>query len=288
MKKFLFYSVAQLIYRDGEGAGEGAAGTGEGIGEGTGEGTGEGISEDTGTGDGNDPITFSEKQQEKVNKLLAADRRKFEAKSKETENRLAKVLENKSLSDDERNRLEDTLEDLRTQHMTEKQRTARELEKAKTEYETSLADTKKDAAHWQSMFMESNINRALQDAAVAYEAYQPGQIVTILKPYTQMTEDIDEEGKPTGKGLIPRIQFPDKDHDTGEPITTNLSPTDAVKRMKEIPDLYGNLFKSGVVGGIGGTNATDGGSSGGSIDHANIDMDRYKKLREEDKAQLLK
>lgn len=276
MKKFLFYSASQLICRDSDGDGDG---TGAGDGAGSGDGTGAGG--DAGGHAGDDTDAFSAKQQEKVNSLLAAERRKSEAKSKETETRLAKVLENKSLSDDERSRLEDTLEDLRTQHMTEKQKSARELEKAKTEYETSLDDAKKQAVHWQGMYTESNINRALQDAAVANDAYQAGQIVTILKPYTQMVEDVDSDGKPNGNGLVPRIAFPDKDNDTGEPITTSLTPADAVKRMKEIPDLYGNLFKSNAAGGIGGTNATDGSSSGSSVDYENISMEEYAKLRKE-------
>ena len=269
MKKFLFYSASQLICRDGI----------EPVIEPVVEPVVEPVTEPANAGD--DTNAFSTKQQEKVNSLLAAERRKSEAKSKETETRLAKVLENKSLSDGERSRLEDTLEDLRTQHMTEKQKSARELDKTKTEYETSLEETKKQVIHWQGMYTESNIKRALQDAAIANDAYQAAQIVTILKPYTQMVEDVDSEGKATGLGLVPRIAFPDKDNDSGEPITTSLTPVDAVKRMKEIPDLYGNLFKSNSVGGIGGTNATDGSSSGGSIDYENISMEEYVKLRKE-------
>lgn len=272
MKKFLFYSASQLICRDGDAGGDAGNETGVETGNETGVETGN---------VGDDTDAFSPKQQEKVNSLLAVERRKTEAKSKETETRLAKVLENKTLSDDERSRLEVTLEDLRTQHMTEKQKSARELEKAKTEYETSLDEAKKSAGHWQGMYTDSNINRALQDAAVANDAYQAAQIVTILKPYTEMVEDMDSEGKATGTGLVPRIAFPDKDNDSGEPITTSLTPADAVKRMKEIPDLYGNLFKSNSVGGIGGTNATDGSSSGGSIDYENISMEEYVKLRKE-------
>ena len=278
MKKFLFYSASQLICRDGDGDGDGS---GAGAGDGTGSGDGTGAGDGTGSGDGTGADAFTEKQQEKVNSLLAAERRKLETKTKETESRLAKVLENKSLSDDERGRLEDTLEDLRTQHMTDKQRSSRELEKAKTEYETGLDEAKKNAIHWQGMYTESNINRALQDAAVANDAYQAAQIVTILKPYTQMIEDVDTDGKATGTGLVARIAFPDKDNDTGEPITTSLTPVDAVKRMKEIPDLYGNLFKSNAAGGIGGTNATDGSSSGGSVDYENMSSDDYAKLRKE-------
>ena len=141
--------------------------------------------------------------------------------------------------------------------------------------------SKKQAIHWQGMYTESNINRALQDAAVANDAYQAAQIVTILKPYTQMAEDVDSEGKANGVGLVARVAFTDKDNDTGEPITTSLTPADAVKRMKEIPDLYGNLFKSNAAGGIGGTNATDGSTSGSPIDYTNIPMDEYAKLRKE-------
>jgi hypothetical protein len=53
----------------------------------------------------------------------------------------------------------------------------------------------------------------------------------------------------------PMVDFPDVDAE-GQPTTSVMNPKDALKRMKALPEIYGNLFKSGVVSGIGSNSAT--------------------------------
>ena len=69
------------------------------------------------------------------------------------------------------------------------------------------------------------------------------------------------------------------------PFLAGLPTERAVKRMKELPDLYGNLFKSNVVSGIGASSATGGLMSGGK---GNLDLEKvaqdpvlYRKIRAE-------
>ena len=83
------------------------------------------------------------------------------------------------------------------------------------------------------------------------------------------------------------IDFPDIDEKTGENIKTLRSPQDAVKRMKELPQLYGNLFKANVVSGIGSGSAAGGVPTGtGKVDVSKLSSEQYRKLRAENPAAI--
>jgi len=186
--------------------------------------------------------------QEEVNKFLAADRRKHQEKYESLEQSYQQLLENESLSKEERNKLEESLENLRAQYRTKEQQAAHERKKLEEEFSERLANAEKQSELWQRRYMESTISRALQDAAVSHEAYNPSQVVALLRPMTKMVEKTDEKGRGTGE-FEPMIDFADVDLETGESVMTQRTPENAVKRMQELPDLYGNLFKSGVVSG---------------------------------------
>jgi len=106
------------------------------------------------------------------------------------------------------------------------------------------------------LYASSTIERSLQDAAITGEAIQPRQIVSILGNTTRLTEVLGEDGKPTGR-YAPVVTFNDQDKE-GKPVTLELSPGDAIKRMRELPE-YGNLFKGTAKGGLG-----EGGGAAGS------------------------
>ena len=73
-----------------------------------------------------------------------------------------------------------------------------------------------------------------------------------------MLEETDPKtGKPTGK-YKPMVEMQDVNTTTGEMETKAYTPEDAVKKMKDMPETWGNLFRSGVVSGIGAGTATGG------------------------------
>jgi hypothetical protein len=121
----------------------------------------------------------------------------------------------------------------------------------------------------------------LQTAAINGDAFNSGQIVGLLRPITELRPEWDKDGKETGR-LVPMIDFPDVDEKTGENIKTLRTPQDAVKRMKELPQNYGNLFKSNVVSGVGaGTAAGTGVPASGTVDARKLTPEQYRKIREE-------
>ena len=123
------------------------------------------------------------------------------------------------------------------------------------------------------------LRRALTDFDVVLptlgDAFSNGQVVDLLRSNTKLVDD------------QPMVDFPDIHVETGEAIVTQLSPEDAIKRMKELPDKYGNLFKANVINGVGG-NASSGdvSRSGGKVDVKSLTPEQYAKLRQENPAAL--
>jgi len=137
-----------------------------------------------------------------------------------------------------------------------------------------LTEAQKAAKAWQSRYTDELIQRSLSDSATAADAFNPLQIVNLLKPQTELKE---VEGE-----LVPMVRFQDIDEKTKEPIETLRTPKEAVTRMQELPQLFGNLFKPNVVGGVGaGT-----GTAGKAIDFSNMTPEEYQKLRRENPSAL--
>jgi hypothetical protein len=131
------------------------------------------------------------------------------------------------------------------------------------------------------MYRDSTVQRSSQDAAVKNDAFSPSQIVTLLKPMTKLVEVLDPITKrPTGQYEV-QIEMMEVNPKTNELEKMVRSPEDAVKRMKELPEQYGNLFKSGVVSGIGSGSATGGVApgQGGKIDVRKLTPAQYREIR---------
>ena len=75
------------------------------------------------------------------------------------------------------------------------------------------------------------------DAAVSGDAYDTDTMMAVLRPMTRLSEITDTKtGKGTGKFEV-KVDFPDTDPNTGEPIAALHTPQTAVKRMKELPQV---------------------------------------------------
>lgn len=210
--------------------------------------------------------------QDEFNAALAREINKERAKHEAT---LKQTLESKNLTDTERAALKEQLEIVQGEAKTKEVRAAEEKKALETKYKTELEAKTKEAESWASLFRESNVVRDLQDAAVTNDAYSPDQIVTLLKSMTKMVEIPDEKNSSKGSGKYRTVvEFPDKDPVTGEIVPTAKTPEEAVKRMKELPEKYGNLFKSNVVSGIG-ANSSAGPftGAGGKVDLKRLAQD---------------
>ena len=168
------------------------------------------------------------------------------------------------LSNKEREELDKQVQSLKQEYMT-KEELAKEAEsKLRKQADDERTNLVKEVETWKGKYHDSTINRALLDAAVANDAYNPNQVIALLRTQTNL---VDVEGK-----LEPRVSLTVKDK------TLALSPTEAVAKMKE-DDAFLNLFKVKGKGGHGGT----GNADPTTIDVKNLTPERYRELRKSGK-----
>lgn len=208
--------------------------------------------------------------QEDVNKFLAEDRRKHGQRMQAMEAKLTEALSKSQMTDQERAELETTIDDLRKQFTTKEQQALTEAKKAEAAYKRQIEEWSQKATTYEKKYVDSSIHRSLVDAAASNDAFSADQIVALLKPFTKLVND------------APVVDFQDRHAETGEPIIVQMSPTEAVKRMRDLPETYGNLFKSNVMNGLGANNA--GGHK--KIDPSKLSYEQYAKLRKENPSAL--
>lgn len=215
--------------------------------------------------------------QDDVNRILAEDKRKHKEKYQQLEESYQELLAKENLTKEERDSLQSRLEDIQKSLRTKDQQAEYERKKAEEKYRNELTTAEEKAHYWENLFKNETVARSLQDAASGADAFNPNQIVGLLKPFTQL-KDVDGN-------LTPMVDFPDIDEKTGEEIRTLRTPQDAVKRMRDLPKMYGNLFKSNVVSGVGGGN-NNVTADADAIDYSNMTAEQYRKHRDAIKKRL--
>jgi len=280
MFRSLYLSRPWVSCFEGEGAGDSAgAGAGANAGAGTGAAAGAGASAGASAAAAAGDSRFT---QDDLNRFLAEDRRKHQVQLQKMESQLNELAKSKSLTEQERQTLKENLDTIAGQLRTKEQQLTLEKRQLEEQYQTKVQDAEKKSQVWEALFRDSTIDRSLQDAAVKHEAFNPAQLVTQLRPWTRVIEVMDEKtGKPTGK-YKPVVDMPDVDATTNEQAIMTRSPEEAVKRMKEMPEQWGNLFRSNVVSGIGSSSATGGlmPGQGGKIDVRKLTPTQYREIRE--------
>jgi len=222
--------------------------------------------------------------QEDVNRIVAADRRKLEDALKKTEKQYQELLASQSLTEQERKALQANLEVVQGQLRSKEEQLLLEKKQIEETYAAKIQEMERKATHFETLYRDSSIERALTDAAVKHEAFSPSQIVSLLRSQTKMLEETDPRtGKLTGR-YKPMVEMQTLNPTTGEMETKAYTPDDAVKKMKDTPEQWGNQFRSGVVSGIGAGTATGGltPGQGGKLDAAalrKLTAAQYREIR---------
>jgi len=200
--------------------------------------------------------------QDELNTLMADNRRKLTKQNTDLIKQLEGFKNAANTTQQQRDELQARIEQLEVQHMSKEELAKREKQKEQRKYKEDVTRLEKDLEGWRDLYTTSTIERSLQDAAITGEAVQPGQLVEILKNKTKLSEVLDE-GQPTGK-YAPVVKFADMNEE-GKPVMLELSPADAIKRMKEMPEHH-NLFKGTASGGLGETGGAHSPGGTPSID----------------------
>lgn len=264
-----WYAVYEGEGSGGDGAGDGGEVTGEGTGAGAGAGTGAG----TGGGAGDDDKPkFTQTQ---LNKFLAEEKRKHQKQVEKQVSELEQLKKSKNLSDKERESLASRIEDLNNSVLSKEELSRKNEEKLKGEHKRQLESATNERDEWKNRYTQSTITRSIMDEAISAEAYSPNQIVALLQGSTRLVEVLDESGNVVPGQFVPKIKFADTDKE-GKPTTLDLTVKEALKRMKDRADEFGNLFKSGVSGGLGDSKNR---TIGKDVDPSKLTPAQYREYR---------
>lgn len=216
-----------------------------------------------------DKPTLSQKQ---VAKIVAEERKKYQEQIKKQVDQLEALKKNAGLTTKQKDELQNQIEELKTSMMTKEELAKRERERLQQEHKKALESTSQERDQWRTRYTTERISREITDAAKGAEAFNEHQFVPILAPNTRLVEIVDENGQGTGE-LVPQVRF--REVKDGKPIVLDLSVTEAVKRMKEMPE-YGNFFKSGTEGGLGKNNQA---VPTGTVDYDKMTPEQYREHR---------
>ncbi len=250
--------------------GEGDEGKGEGD-----EGKGEG---DEGKGEGDEgkvdktPKTFT---QEQVNKMLAEHKRNLQKTVDTQVKELETLRKSKNLTEKEREQLTTQIQGLNDSLLTKEELSRKEHEKVKGEHKRAVDSLAAERDDWKNRYTQSTITRTILDEAVGAEAYSPNQIVALLQGQTRLVEVLDETGSVIPGQYMAKVKMADTDKE-GKPTTLDLTIKEALKRMKDRSDDFGNLFKSGVAGGLGDSKNR---ATGKDVDPSKLGPAAYREYR---------
>lgn len=197
-------------------------------------------------GDGTEEKTVYTK--EEVEAMMDNQKKTFTNTIQRTTEQL-EALKKSGYSEDERKKMEETIKNLQEANMSKDDILKRELAAREKDYSGKLQEQTKQTETWRTRYIGTLKEQAIISAAVEHGAFSVDQIKDILNHRTTMVEDLDEKGQGLGT-YKPQVTLQD-----GEGKQLKLSPKDALTRMKQEPNLWGNLFKSNLTGGFGGTNS---------------------------------
>lgn len=199
-------------------------------------------------------IVFTPEQQELVNAQLAEERRKGKEKNDQLIAQLETQRQRADTTDAEKRSIETRIDQLRGEYATKEEQAKKTMEEQLKVERTKREAAEKSAKEWQDLYTTERIDGDLTSAAIEHKAFNPEPVKAVLRPQTRLVQELDTEGKPTGryttriKIMKPPAQGQDK------PQILEMTPSEAVKHLTEQPEKYGNLFISGAAGGIGGNN----------------------------------
>lgn len=220
--------------------------------------------------------------QEQLNAVLKREKEKFRKEREKLVQQLEAAKQTAGLSTKQKEEFESQIEALRQQTMTTEERARHNESKLQKKYETTVAELTQTATTWERKFQDLQIGHDLKQAAVVNDVL-PNSIVMVealLRTKTRLVPDVNEDNEPIGT-YTAKVQFADVDKH-GKPVMLDLTVDEAVKRMKELPEQYGNLFKGTNAGGLGGSTGTPGKKA----DPRRMTTEEYLAQRKKDPASL--
>jgi hypothetical protein len=205
--------------------------------------------------DSPDPVNMTQAQLSKVIGKLRVNMRK---KNEELNAQIAKVASEANITKEERDRLNNLLEQSRSTFQTELERAQSEHAKALDAYNKLKAESDKAQSEWRQRFEQTLIDQQVTEACEKNDVFSAKQVRDMLDRHLVVTPVLDQKGNPT-ENFIVAVRT-----STDEGETVNLPVTDYVAKMRE-SNAHPNLFKHSLRDGINANNGNGGGGDGANL-----------------------
>ena len=198
---------------DGGGGGEGGGSGGGGGGAG-GDGGGAGGSGGGAGGGGSQQFS-----QDQVNSILKKEREKlekgFRTKTQEQLVEINTLREDKDLTEAQRKKLDDRATTLQTELMSTQERAEAEKRAAEKKFGVELEASQKETVLWRGNFESEVATTAILLSAGKFGAHNPGQLLSLVAPLSQVIAVLDDKGRETGKyTTVVKTAVQDEDDET--------------------------------------------------------------------------
>lgn len=235
----------------------------------------------TNNGDGNDTTgqntpagTYTQAQ---LDQAIAQEAAKAKKERDGIVSQLETLKKSQTLTAKEKQELQTKIDELQSLNLSKEQIAQQEAEKLRKTHTDELNNLSGERDRWKGEYETYRMRSEILAAASSSNAYNADQLVELLLPKTKLIELKENVGGQEVTKYQSIVKFSDKDKD-GKPVVLDLSIGDAIKRMRELPETFGNLFKSDAKGGTGLLN--NGGSPANKVGiRPGMSQEEYMKIR---------
>lgn len=192
--------------------------------------------------------------QEHMNTEIGNARKEARKKVETEKSELQSALEEMRAAAEEKGQnvdaLSEKIKELEEQSMTAEELASKRATDLEKQFTVEREALKKEANQAMELFRNERITTEISQACSAHKAVSMETIAPLVRVHTELVAEKNAKKEVTGYKAV--VHFPDKDDD-GKDVIRDLSISDAVKRMREMPDRFGHLFLHETEPGSGQT-----------------------------------
>lgn len=207
-----------------------------------------------------------------LDKKFAEHRKGLQQQNQELVTQLEDLKKGKGLSEQEKESLQERIDQLNNQHLSDTQKLKADQDKLQKKYDTDTKNLSGERDNYKNLFNTTMVNNALILAATKNKAAREEQIIMMFGSQAKVIQLLDDSGKITGKYDV-HLPVEVEDPKTKKKETIELPASEALAKIKEDPRFF-NLFLDTQGNGIGGGNSSSG--TNGVPDFKNMTPEQYR------------
>lgn len=193
------------------------------------------------------PQTYT---QEQVQEMLRKETETLKKQNSATIAQLEGLKKAAGLTQKERDELQTQINNLQSLNLSKEEQARQEADRLRRTYEEEKNSISTERDTWKGKYENFRMRAEITKAAADLNAFNANQITELLLPKAKVVtqKEMVNGEEVLSEITIVSVQAYDK---AGKPVTLDLPAKDAIAKMKELPDDYGNLFRSDAKGGTG-------------------------------------